>query len=63
MKYLIVECIPLNDQYECEADRIPLRVVDDYSDYQRYGYDIHRILPDGTFECIQDYYDYEREEY
>jgi len=29
-KYLIVKCVDLNDQYECDADRTPLVLVDNY---------------------------------
>lgn len=34
-KYLIVKCVDLNDQYECDANRIPLVLVDDYVEWLR----------------------------
>lgn len=30
MTYLIMECFPLNDDYECDADREPIAITDDY---------------------------------
>lgn len=32
-KYLIVKCAPLSDQYECDADREPMFLVDDWEDW------------------------------
>jgi len=55
MKYLIVECNELGDQWECDADRTPICVVDDYTNYNKYGYEIHLINEDGTLKKIRDY--------
>lgn len=55
MTYLIVECIKLCDQWECDADRIPLCVVKDYSQYNKLGYEIYEILADGNLRNIKDY--------
>lgn len=33
MKYLIVKCEPLSDQYECDCDREPMFLVDDWKDW------------------------------
>jgi hypothetical protein len=33
----------------------PFCVVDDYSKYDKYGYEIHKILKDGTLKLIRDY--------
>lgn len=30
MKYLIMKCKPLSDQWECDADRTPLMITDDW---------------------------------
>lgn len=54
-KYLIVECVELGDQWECDADRTPICVVDDYSKYSDGGYDIYKINSDGSLTLIQDY--------
>ena len=54
-KYLIVECVELGDQWECDADRTPICVVDDYSKYSDGGYDIYKINFDGSLTLIQDY--------
>ena len=43
MKYLIVEYYELNDQYECEAYRNPLKVVDDFTSYCKKGYEVYEI--------------------
>ena len=32
-KFLIVRCVDLNDQYECDADRTPLVLVNDYVEW------------------------------
>jgi hypothetical protein len=32
-KYLIVRCVNLKDQYECDADRTPLVLVEDYVEW------------------------------
>lgn len=55
MKYLIVECNELGDQCECDADRTPICVVDDYTNYNEYGYEIYLINKDGMLKKIRDY--------
>ena len=56
MKYLIVKCIPLDDQYECDADRIPLCVTEDYSTYKNvFGYEVWKIQKNGNLKKIQNY--------
>lgn len=54
-KYLIVECNELSDQYECDADRSPVCLVDDWAYYNKYGYEVYEILKDNTFELIKSY--------
>lgn len=39
----------------CEDFVEPFCVVDDYSKYDKYGYEIHKILKDGTLKLIRDY--------
>ena len=57
--YLIVKCIPLGDQWECDADRQPLLVcseeqaVEGY--FEKYGYEIYLIKEDGSLELIKEY--------
>ena len=54
MKYLIVECRELGDQWECDADRTPICVTDDPSKYGR-GHEVWEILSDGNLKKIRDY--------
>ena len=54
-KYLIVKCEPLNDQYECDANRIPLCLVDNYTEYfSRNEYEIYELQNNNTFKFIQE---------
>ena len=55
MKYLVIECWELADQYECDADRIPICVTDDYSSYNKRGYEIYKIEENGNLTKIRDY--------
>ncbi len=58
MKYLIVECEELHDQYECEANRIPLCMTDDISKYEHeFGYEIYEVKNDGTFSLVKSFED------
>lgn len=59
MKYLIIKCYELSDQYECDADRVPVCVTNNCDSYINYGYEIYEINADGTLTLIQNYYDYE----
>ena len=54
MKYLIVRCDELGDQYECDANREPVCMTDNYDKYG-FGYEVYELQPDGTFELIKDY--------
>ena len=53
-KYLIVKCEELHDQYECDADREPVRLTNDASIYG-IGYEVYEIRPDGSLDCIKGY--------
>jgi hypothetical protein len=55
-EYLIVKCVELGDQWECDADRTPLCMVNDYSKYGL-GYEVWERKEDGSFECIKNYED------
>ncbi len=35
MKYLIMKCEELNDQWETDADRIPITMVDDWKKWEK----------------------------
>lgn len=56
-KYLIVKCTPLNDQWECDADRTPITIVENISRYQNsYGYEIYEIKG-SSLVCIKEWED------
>ena len=54
MKYLIIECNELGDQWECDADRTPICITENPSEYG-VGYEVWEILSDGTLKKIRDY--------
>lgn len=54
-KYLIVKCEELDDPYECDADRMPICLTDDYNKYNKYGYEIYRINNDNSLTKVRDY--------
>lgn len=54
MKYLIIKCEELGDQWECDADRTPILITDDKSKYGR-GYEVWQINDDGTLTKIKEY--------
>lgn len=54
-KYLIMKCDELSDQYECDADRSPVCLVDDWAYYNEYGYEVYEILKNNTFKLIKSY--------
>ena len=64
--YVIVKCEELSDQFECDADRIPLLVLvnvqpEELEKFKKYGYEIYVATTGGTLKKIQryDYYNYE----
>ena len=64
--YVIVKCEELSDQFECDADRIPLLVLvnvqpEELKKFKKYGYEIYVATAGGTLKKIQryDYYNYE----
>ena len=54
MKYLIIKCDELSDEWECDAYREPICMTDDYSKYG-YGYEVYELQSDSTFKLIKDY--------
>ena len=54
MLYLVVKCSELGDQWECDADRTPLCLTENVSQYGL-GYEIYRVNPDNTFTLIKEY--------
>lgn len=57
MKYLVIECNELGDQWECDANRNPICMTDNYEDYDDYGYEIYELCSDNTFKLIKGYED------
>ena len=59
MKYLIVKCDELGDQFECDADRTPMFMTDDWvNNYPKdYRFEVWKLLENGTFKCIKSYED------
>ena len=54
-KYLIMECNELSDQYECDADRSPICLIDNWAYYNKYGYEVYEVLKNNTFKLIKNY--------
>lgn len=60
-KYLIVKCTELNDQYECDADREPMFLVDDWKDWfnknhSTYQFEVYKFV-DGNEATLEKTYD------
>ena len=60
-KYLIVKCTELGDQYECDADREPMFLVDDWEDWFQknhptYRFEVYKFVDEeeATFEKMYD---------
>ena len=54
-KYLIMKCDELSDQYECDADRSPVCLADNWTYYNEYGYEVYEVLKNNTFKLIKSY--------
>jgi hypothetical protein len=50
-----MKCEELGDQFECDANRTPICVVNDYTNYNKRGYEIYSINEDGSLKKIRDY--------
>lgn len=55
MQYLIIKCTCLNDQWECDADRQPICITENYSYYDEFGYEIYEINQEGNLKRIRDW--------
>lgn len=56
-KYLIVKCDELGDQWECDANRTPVCVTNNYDEYNTMGYEIYEITAEGNLNLIRNYDD------
>lgn len=59
MKYLIVKCEELHDQYECDAERIPITMTDSWVEWfgenlPDYLFEVWELV-DGVFQCVKEY--------
>ena len=59
-KYLIVKCEELSDQYECDADREPMFLVDDWNDWvtknhPTYLFEVYKFVDNEEAELVKDY--------
>lgn len=56
---LIVKCSPFNDQFECDADRLPLFIYPEAEAIEKYGdvfgYEIYSIRADGMLDLEKEY--------
>ena len=60
MLYLIMRCDELGDQYECDANRTPIAIVENWKDWVNnhltdYYYEVWQYDNDGNFSCIKEY--------
>ena len=57
--FLIVKCVELGDQWECDADRIPMMIVEDWTNcHFDYLWEAYAINNRGLIvECVKDYED------
>lgn len=59
-KYLIVKCEELGDQYECDADREPMFLVDDWEEWfaknhPTYRFEVYKFVDDEEAELVKNY--------
>lgn len=58
---LIVKCDPLDDQYECDANKTPLFICPEAEAIENYGdkfrYEIYSIRADGMLKLEKEYYE------
>lgn len=60
--FLIMKCKPLIDQYECEADKKPVCIVQENNipkEYKKYGYEIYEIFSNGSITQRTNYDDFD----
>ena len=59
MKYLIMKCEELNDQWETDADRIPVTMVDDWKKWEKefkpkWFYEVYELI-NNSFTLIKEW--------
>lgn len=63
IKYLIMKCEELNDQYECDANREPVCLVDDWEQWYKknkpdYYFEVYKCEDDMPCELVKSYDSY-----
>lgn len=53
MKYLVVGCTEVEDNYGYDIYREPICVCDDFTKYNYHGYEIYQINDDGSLKLIR----------
>lgn len=61
-KYLIVKCTELGDQFECDADREPIFLVDDWKNWfnknhPTYRFEVYKFVDNEEAELVKQYED------
>jgi hypothetical protein len=59
-KFLIIKCRELGDPWDCDAERYPVCITDDYNKYNYRGYEIYGVRENGTFILLKRYEDGKR---
>ena len=54
-RYLIIKCAELSNTFECDANRTPICLTNDFDKFNRYGYEIYEVQKNGEFKLIKDY--------
>lgn len=59
MQYLIVRCDELGDQWECDCDRTPIQLTEDWKEWYKtnkpdYRFEVYKY-ENNEFEIIKDY--------
>lgn len=55
MKYLIIKCIPLNDDWECDANRTPMFSTNNWKNLKlEYLFEVWEQTPNG-YKLIKNY--------
>ena len=54
---VVVRCVPLNDQWECDCDRIPVCLVSEAvarKNYKGGQYEWYGVMPNGRLQKIKE---------
>lgn len=59
MKYLIIKCEELSDQYECDANRTPITMTNDWKEWYKkekpdYYFEVYEYK-NNQFVCVKNY--------